>query len=47
VTGTFGGITPVRQIDGQVLPAALPGPMTRRVHGWYEALKDARAAGRS
>jgi branched-chain amino acid aminotransferase len=47
VTGTFGGITPVRQIDGQVLPATLPGPMTRRVHGWYEALKDAQAAGQS
>jgi len=47
VTGTFGGITPVRQIDGRVLPATPPGPMTQRVHGWYEALKQAQAAGRS
>ena len=23
VTGTFGGLTPVRQIDGRVLPASL------------------------
>jgi branched-chain amino acid aminotransferase len=44
VTGTFGGITPVREIDGHVLPAALPGPLTRRVRGLYEALKDAEAA---
>ena len=24
VTGTFGGLTPVREIDGHTLPAALP-----------------------
>jgi branched-chain amino acid aminotransferase len=45
VTGTFAGITPVREIDGHVLPAALPGPLTRRLHGWYAALKNAQAAG--
>jgi len=44
VTGTFGGITPVRAIDGHVLPAALPGPLTQRLLGGYEALKDATAA---
>jgi branched-chain amino acid aminotransferase len=43
VTGTFGGITPVREIDGHRLPAALPGPVTRRVRELYEALKDAQA----
>jgi branched-chain amino acid aminotransferase len=46
VTGTFGGITPVRAIDGHVLPAALPGPLTQRLHGCYEALKDAPATER-
>ncbi len=40
VTGTFGGITPVREIDGRVLPAALPGPVTQRVRALYEALKN-------
>ena len=41
VTGTFGGLTPVREIDGQMLPAALPGPVTRMLQGHYAALKDA------
>jgi branched-chain amino acid aminotransferase len=40
VTGTFGGLTPVREVDGRVLPSALPGPTTRRLAGLYEALKD-------
>jgi len=43
VTGTFGGITPVREIDGRVLPAALPGPLTRRLRDLYAALKDREA----
>ena len=43
VTGTFGGITPVRVIDGHSLPAALPGPLTRRVHEMYVGLQDAEA----
>jgi branched-chain amino acid aminotransferase len=43
VTGTFGGITPVREIDGRRLTATLPGPMTRRLRGLYESLKDAQA----
>lgn len=43
VTGTFGGITPVRVIDGHRLPAALPGPVTRRVHELYVQLQDAQA----
>lgn len=45
VTGTFGGLTPVREIDGRALPAALPGPVTRRLRELYEALKDAQATG--
>jgi len=40
VTGTFGGLTPVREIDGRPLPAALPGPMTARLRELYAALKD-------
>jgi branched-chain amino acid aminotransferase len=43
VTGTFGGLTPVRRIDGQDLPLALPGPTTARLRALYEALKDAEA----
>jgi branched-chain amino acid aminotransferase len=46
VTGTFGGLTPVREIDGHRLPAALPGPITTRLKAAYEALKDAEAAKR-
>ena len=44
VTGTFGGLTPVSAIDGRALPAALPGPLTARLRGLYEALKDREAA---
>ncbi|HTQ13584.1 MAG TPA: aminotransferase class IV [Rhizomicrobium sp.] len=44
VTGTFGGITPVCEIDGRVLPAALPGPLTGRLRALYAKLKDDDAA---
>jgi branched-chain amino acid aminotransferase len=40
VTGTFGGITPVREIDGRRLTAALPGPVTSQVRQLYEELKN-------
>jgi branched-chain amino acid aminotransferase len=43
VTGTFGGLTPVRIIDQHALPNALPGPMTQRLRALYESLKDAQA----
>ncbi len=43
VTGTFGGLTPVREIDGRVLRETLPGPVTARLRSLYEALKDAEA----
>ena len=43
VTGTFGGLTPVREIDGRPL-AALPGPVTARLRGLYASLKDSEAA---
>lgn len=41
VTGTFGGLTPVRAIDGRPLPSPLPGPVTRRLRAAYAALCDA------
>jgi branched-chain amino acid aminotransferase len=44
VTGTFGGLTPVRSIDGHELAEALPGPMTQALRALYEQLKDADAA---
>ena len=44
VSGTFGGLTPVREIDGRVLPAALPGPVTTRLRALYAKLKDDEAA---
>ena len=43
VTGTFGGITPVRSIDAHTLPAALPGPVTSRVHELYVGLQNSQA----
>jgi branched-chain amino acid aminotransferase len=43
LTGTFGGITPVREIDGRALAAPLPGPVTARVQALYDALRDAQA----
>jgi branched-chain amino acid aminotransferase len=44
VTGTFGGLTPVREIDGHRLSATLPGPLTGRLRELYAALKDSAAA---
>jgi branched-chain amino acid aminotransferase len=43
VTGTFGGLTPVREIDGRVLPGSLPGPRTQQLRGLYQQLKDTAA----
>ncbi|HTW34904.1 MAG TPA: aminotransferase class IV [Rhizomicrobium sp.] len=45
VTGTFGGLTPVRSVDSRQLPGALPGPMTRRLRERYAVLKDVEAMG--
>lgn len=44
VTGTFGGLTPVRAIDGRALAAPLSGPVTKRLRAAYAALKDEDAA---
>ncbi len=43
LTGTMGGIIPVRQIDRQLLPAC-PGPITQRLRGLYAALKETYAS---
>ena len=43
VTGTFGGITPVRAIDGRTLPAGVPGRLTARLSRLYADLIDAEA----
>ncbi|MEJ2515741.1 MAG: aminotransferase class IV [Gammaproteobacteria bacterium] len=38
VTGTFGGLTPVRSIDARDLGAPLPGPVTGRLTALYREL---------
>ena len=43
VTGTFGGLSPVRSIDGRALPAGVPGPVTGRLRSLYDATKDEQA----
>jgi branched-chain amino acid aminotransferase len=43
VTGTLGGLTPVREIDGHAL-GATPGPVTARLRQLYAALMDDDAA---
>lgn len=36
VTGSFGGVTPVTEVDGRVITEDVPGPMTRRLQELYE-----------
>jgi branched-chain amino acid aminotransferase len=36
VTGTFGGIVPVRELDGRAVPQ-VPGPVTTSLRGLYRA----------
>jgi branched-chain amino acid aminotransferase len=43
VTGTFGGITPVRAIDGRNFAGGLPGPVTTRLAALYAGLANAQA----
>ena len=38
VTGTFAGVTPVSEIDGRIIGAGKPGPMTRRLRKFYQEL---------
>ncbi|HEY3779180.1 MAG TPA: aminotransferase class IV [Rhizomicrobium sp.] len=44
VTGTFGGIVPVRALDGRALSVAPEGGLTRRLDALYGELKDEEAA---
>ena len=45
VTGTLGGLTPVRQVDGRAMShATMPGPITEQLAIHYQALMDADAA---
>jgi branched-chain amino acid aminotransferase len=41
VTGTFGGLTPVVEVDGRVIGAGSEGPMTRRLRELYESAVEA------
>ncbi len=43
VTGTFGGVTPVRSVDGRRPALPPPGPTTSRLSAGYQARKDAEA----
>jgi branched-chain amino acid aminotransferase len=48
VTGTFGGLTPVREIDGRTIgDGTVPGPMTTRLTGLYRAAFEADIGSRS
>jgi branched-chain amino acid aminotransferase len=38
VTGTFGGLTPVVEVDGRTIGAGRPGPATRRLRDLYRQL---------
>lgn len=37
VTGTFGGLTPVAEVDGHVIGGGKPGELTARLQVWYLA----------
>lgn len=38
MTGSFGGVTPVAQIDGRRVGSVFPGPITLHLRGLYQAL---------
>ncbi len=40
VTGSFGGVTPVRELDGRIFGDGTPGPVTRRLRQLYRDLVD-------
>jgi branched-chain amino acid aminotransferase len=46
VTGTFGGVTPVRSLDGRAMTAGVPGPMTGRIAELYARNSLVGAVGR-
>ena len=44
VTGTFGGLTPVRVVDGRTIGDGAEGPVTRRLRERYDAAVAASVA---
>jgi len=36
VTGSFGGLTPVKKIDGRVISDQVPGPVTKKLQNLYQ-----------
>jgi branched-chain amino acid aminotransferase len=44
VTGTFGGVVPVRALDGRALVVAPEGGLTRQLDAYYQQLKNEDAA---
>ncbi len=47
VTGTFGGVVPVREVDGRRIGPGTRGPLTRRLQELYAELLAADVAGRA
>ena len=45
VTGTFGGLTPVVEVDGRPIGEARPGPETRRLRDLYRKLLERECPG--
>lgn len=45
VTGTFGGLTPVRSVDGRIIGSGEEGPVTTRLRSLYEAALKRSVAG--
>lgn len=45
VTGTFGGVTPVREVDGRTIGDALPGPITQELQRLYSRAVERSVAG--
>ena len=46
VTGTLGGLTPVRSVDGRAMDSPLPGPVMSKLQALYAELIRADVAGR-
>jgi len=44
VTGTFAGLSPVREVDGRVIGEGQRGPVVARLQGLYQRLLDDQAA---
>lgn len=44
VTGSFGGLTPVTEVDGRILAEQIPGPVTKRLQTVYDQAIEAESA---